>query len=179
VSRDWGDRMKIQVLVGITSTALLAAPAVAADMALLKPAAAPAPFNWTGGYVGFTAGGAWGSSDTSTSTSFAPVGGYLPNATTVATVNAAGPLIIKPTGFATGIEAGYNWQSGALVFGVEADLQAVHLSAAAAARSATLRAFTTSSSSAPIPTRRGSSPPARASGSWRAIRCSMSPAASP
>jgi opacity protein-like surface antigen len=123
--------MKIQVLVGITSTALLAAPAVAADMALLKPAAAPAPFNWTGGYVGFTAGGAWGSSDTSTSTSFAPVGGYLPNATTVATVNAAGPLIIKPTGFATGIEAGYNWQSGALVFGVEADLQAVHLSAAA------------------------------------------------
>jgi len=122
--------MKIHVLAGILSTALLAAPAVAADMAPLKPAPAPAPFTWTGGYVGVTAGGAWSSSNTSTSAAVVP-GGYFPNAATAAVVNAAGPLNIKSTGFATGIEAGYNWQNGALVLGLEADVQALHLNSAA------------------------------------------------
>jgi outer membrane immunogenic protein len=32
--------------------------------------------------------------------------------------------ITKPSGFAGGVQGGYNWQSGALVFGVEGDLQA-------------------------------------------------------
>jgi opacity protein-like surface antigen len=123
--------METKHLAGAAFTALLGGSAAAADRVLpLKTPPAPAPFNWTGGYVGITAGGAWGTYDTTTSTALSP-GGYFPNAATVAAVNAAGPQSIKPSGFATGIEAGYNWQSGALLLGVEADLQALDLRGAA------------------------------------------------
>jgi outer membrane immunogenic protein len=37
----------------------------------------PAPFSWTGGYIGISAGGAWGTYDNSTSTAFTS-GGYFP-----------------------------------------------------------------------------------------------------
>jgi opacity protein-like surface antigen/outer membrane protease len=121
---------KKHLLAGVAFTALLAGSATAADMRPIKAPPLPAPFTWTGGYVGLTAGGAWGAYDTTTSTALSP-GGYFPNAATVAAVNAAGPQSIKPGGFATGIEAGYNWQNGALLVGVEADLQALHLSGAA------------------------------------------------
>ena len=46
-------------------------------------------------------------------------------------MNAVGNQSIKPSGFATGIEAGYNWQIGRLLLGVEADLQALELNGAA------------------------------------------------
>jgi outer membrane immunogenic protein len=54
-------------------------------------------YSWVGPYLGGNVGYAWGSVDN--------------NAT-------------NPSGFAGGIQAGYNWQSGPLVFGVEGDLQA-------------------------------------------------------
>jgi len=81
----------------------------------------PPAFSWTGGYVGLTAGAEWGSYDTSTSTSAFFVPG------TIAQINAAGVQSIKPAGFATGVEAGYNWQSGHFLWGLEGDIQAVHL----------------------------------------------------
>ena len=49
----------------------------------------------------------------------------------VAVVNAAGVQNLKHSGFSGGVQAGYNWQSGRVVFGLEGDLDFLHLNAAA------------------------------------------------
>ena len=54
-------------------------------------------YSWAGPYLGGNLGYAWGSVDNNPT---------------------------NPSGFAGGVQAGYNWQSGQLVFGVEGDLQA-------------------------------------------------------
>ncbi len=54
-------------------------------------------YSWAGPYLGVNLGYAWGS---------------VHNNPT------------KPSGFEGGVQAGYNWQSGPVVFGVEGDLQA-------------------------------------------------------
>ncbi len=90
------------------------------------PAVADPTYNWTGGYVGVNAGGAWGSSNSSTSTVFSPAGYFFPE--NVPLVNAAGVQSIKPNGFTGGFEAGYNWQAGNFVFGIEGDIESFHLS---------------------------------------------------
>jgi outer membrane immunogenic protein len=90
------------------------------------PVAADPTYNWTGGYIGMNAGGAWGSSNSSTSTVFSPVGYFLPE--NVPLVNAAGTQSIKPNGFTGGFEAGYNWQAGNFVIGIEGDIGSFHLS---------------------------------------------------
>ena len=120
--------MKRHLLALATSSALIPGVAAAADVAQSRTPSAP--FIWTGIYAGITAGGAWSTSNTTTSTALTP-DGYLPDIATTAAVNAAGSQRIRPSGFETGIEAGYNWQSGALLLGAEADLQALHLSGAA------------------------------------------------
>ena len=55
------------------------------------------------------------------------VGGGHIDAVQAAAVTAAGAQTIKTNGFAIGTEGGYNWQAGRWVFGLEADLEAVHL----------------------------------------------------
>ena len=87
---------------------------------------AVSPFNWTGYYLGLTAGANWGQYDAQTST--IPDG--YENAAQAAAVTAAGKQTIKATGFGAGIEGGYNWQTGNLLLGIEADLQAIHLNGA-------------------------------------------------
>jgi outer membrane immunogenic protein len=54
-------------------------------------------FSWAGPYLGTNLGYSWGSVDNSPT---------------------------KPSGVAGGAEAGYNWQSGRFVFGIEGDLEA-------------------------------------------------------
>src|ERR1043166_4777821 len=54
-------------------------------------------YSWAGPYLGGNIGYAWGSVDN----------------------NGA-----RPSGFAGGVQGGYIWQSGPVVFGLEADLQA-------------------------------------------------------
>jgi outer membrane immunogenic protein len=54
-------------------------------------------YSWAGPYLGANLGYAWGSVD------------HNPT---------------KPSGFAAGVQAGYNWQAGPWVFGLEGDLQA-------------------------------------------------------
>jgi outer membrane immunogenic protein len=54
-------------------------------------------YSWAGPYLGASLGYQWGSVEGS---------------------------VTKPQGFSGGVQAGYNWQSGPLVFGVEGDLQA-------------------------------------------------------
>lgn len=118
-----------KLLLGIVASITAAGVhcALAADLpttTLLLPV--PIAFSWTGWYAGVTAGGAWGQFDPRTSTG---ANGYL-NAAQAAAVNAAGTQSIKTAGFTTGIEGGYNWQTGNVLLGVEADLQAVHLNRA-------------------------------------------------
>jgi outer membrane immunogenic protein len=54
-------------------------------------------YSWAGIYLGGNIGYDWGSVDNS---------------------------VTKPAGFSGGVQAGYNWQSGPWVFGVEGDIQA-------------------------------------------------------
>jgi opacity protein-like surface antigen len=105
--------------------ALVAAqPARAADMPL--PQAAPIAYSWTGFYLGGTVGGAWGSLDPTTSTG---PGTYFGTDTpAIAAINAAGLQSIKPSAVTGGLEFGYNWQSGHLVFGFESDIESIRLS---------------------------------------------------
>jgi outer membrane immunogenic protein len=69
-------------------------------------------FNWTGPYVGLHVGNGWGNADTS----FSP----RPNAVSFADL-APTSLSPDPSGPFGGIQAGYNYQSGCFVVGIEAD----------------------------------------------------------
>lgn len=74
--------------------------AQAADMNYSRPYTVNQPLNaysWAGPYLGGNLGYAWGSIDNNPT---------------------------KPSGFAGGVQAGYNWQNGPWVFGVEGDIQA-------------------------------------------------------
>lgn len=97
-----------------TTAALLAAPALAADLPRRSAPVAPAPiyaapvFTWAGFYVGAQVGYAWGDADV-VSSSAVP-----------ARVGAAS---VDSKGFLGGLHAGYNWQRGSLVYGLEADIE--------------------------------------------------------
>lgn len=99
-----------------TTAALLAAPALAADLPRRSAPVAPAPvyaapvFTWAGFYVGAQVGYAWTNSDT---VLFSAPGARF-NTVTYGVDN---------DGFIGGLHAGYNWQRGALVYGLEADIE--------------------------------------------------------
>jgi outer membrane immunogenic protein len=106
-------------------SAAIAAPASAAPHAVrVPPPPPPAPPTWTGFYVGGLAGGAWGNFNATTSTFEVPGGEFAPPA--IAAFNAAGVQSIKPSAFIGGFDAGYNWQTGIYLLGVEADIEWLH-----------------------------------------------------
>jgi outer membrane immunogenic protein len=109
----------------------LAAPASAADLAARPytkaPAAPAAVYNWTGFYLGVVGGGAWEDASTSPKMSGGFVGGT----------------------------AGYNWQTGNVVFGLEADAAWADVSASAAAVVPGVGVLTVSSKSDAMGTVRG------------------------
>ena len=106
--------MKNLLLGTVALAAMLAGPAMAADMPLKAPPPPPvAYYNWSGAYIGFNAGGIWSQVDQA-----------FPN-----------PLLLGGTGpgsgnnFSTsqssgilGFHAGAQWQWGAWVLGAEAAL---------------------------------------------------------
>jgi outer membrane immunogenic protein len=49
-------------IIGIVIAAILAGPAMAADLSISPPPAPPV-YNWTGLYFGINGGGAWGQQD--------------------------------------------------------------------------------------------------------------------
>jgi outer membrane immunogenic protein len=112
-------------LPGLAGAAvLLASSAFAADVTT-KPV-----FNWAGFYVGGYAGYAWGSADaTGTLDPNSQFGNSAPGAQPAYNANMSPGL--KPKGFAGGGTVGANWQTGALVWGVEGDFGAFNLSNAA------------------------------------------------
>lgn len=108
-----------QALFAAISVIAMAGTAAAADL----PRRAPVPeyvapvFSWNGFYIGGHAGVAAGRTSTSNN---APFGGF----------DAGVPLSynLNPVGIFGGGQAGYNWQYGAYVFGLEGDVGYLGLS---------------------------------------------------
>ena len=109
--------MKV-LLIGSAVASLMVGSATAADLPVkAPPIMAPVAANWTGFYLGVDGGYGWG---VNTGSSFntnpsGVVGGTGTAAATGATET--------PRGGFFGATAGYNFQSGAFVWGLETDLQ--------------------------------------------------------
>jgi len=102
----------------VALTVATAVAAQAADLPTKKAAPAPVyvppPFTWTGFYVGVNAGGVFGTGSRESTLYYAgvPVSGtYF-----------SSPTGGNGSGFIGGGQAGYNFQSGAAVFGLETDI---------------------------------------------------------
>jgi outer membrane immunogenic protein len=115
-------------LKGVAIAALTAATSIAAAAADIPtrkeappPVFVPPPFTWTGFYIGLNAGGVIGSGSRTTSL-FVPAA-----ASWIATYYPSG-LGSSPSGFIGGGQAGYNWQTGAFVLGVETDFDGTTMS---------------------------------------------------
>jgi outer membrane immunogenic protein len=86
-----------RILFAALATACVATPAAAADLPRGPYVAEPyGAYNWTGFYAGLNLGYDWGS---------------------------ASNTGLSPSGFAGGVQGGFNWQSGGIVLGGETDLQ--------------------------------------------------------
>src|SRR5215217_3688726 len=99
--------MKKTLLAGAASLALCSGFAMAAEMPVKAPVR-PAPdaaYNWSGFYVGGNAGHSAGRAEVDYTTPFVTL-----------------ERTARPSGFIGGGQIGYNWQNGAWVYGVEADL---------------------------------------------------------
>lgn len=90
---------------------------------------AKAADEFKGFYVGANAGGAFGRFDVDTSPIFSPTG-YFASTSTPA-ITAASAQQIKPNGFTAGGQAGYNFQWGDVVLGLEWDFGKMNLSGSA------------------------------------------------
>jgi outer membrane immunogenic protein len=119
---------------GAVFVALAVSPAMAADAARPAPVYTKAPiasaYDWNGSYIGINGGGAWGTFDTRTSTVFSPIGYFA--TTSVPAIAGAGLLSFKPTSITGGGQIGHNVQTGIMVYGLEADINYLHLSGSAA-----------------------------------------------
>lgn len=97
----------------------------AADLSTKAPPIAPvAVYNWTGFYAGLNVGGVWANTDIDYTASLFGFSG-APGA---AFLNAGTSGRLKTSGFTGGGQVGYNYQTGAVVWGLEADLNYTGLS---------------------------------------------------
>jgi outer membrane immunogenic protein len=113
--------MKNRWLMGAAAAALTVAGAFAAQAADLPtrkeapaPVFVPPPFTWTGFYVGLNAGGIWSTGSRSTT--------FYANGFPFLSTDYTNSLGSGASGFLGGAQAGYNWQSGAFVMGLETDI---------------------------------------------------------
>jgi outer membrane immunogenic protein len=95
------------VIVAVTATAISSAPALAADMTVKAPLS-PAPYSWTGFYVGGSLGAAVAMGKVT------DLSGSLYDPGSIGNDVSLGAIV--------GANIGYNFQSGNLVYGVEADI---------------------------------------------------------
>ncbi len=110
--------------VALLSACAFIPSAGAADLggSLKDQPAYVAPFTWTGRYLGLNAGYGWGH----TRTHVEP----LPDVNTFFDLRPV-RLNPNPDGALGGAQIGYNWQTGSLVFGAEADFQGANISGTA------------------------------------------------
>ena len=129
--------MAFATLAGVALSIGAVQGAVAADiparMPTKAPLAVPVAFSWTGFYIGVNAGGSWSDDNVQYSSPFtgpgnsfavcgAPAAVALPAVTAPNPFNLNGTCSDNSTSFAGGGQIGYNWQSGAIVYGLEADV---------------------------------------------------------
>ncbi|MET0192754.1 MAG: outer membrane beta-barrel protein [Hyphomicrobiaceae bacterium] len=99
------------------------------------PTRAEPPGLFSGAYIGLNAGAAWGQSSFSTNPNCppaivdAPFCNAAPDPSVVngEAVAASGSGKLSPSGFTGGVQAGYNWQRGHIVYGAEIDFGAFDL----------------------------------------------------
>jgi outer membrane immunogenic protein len=97
--------------------------AAAADLPMkASPPPAPAVYSWTGCYVGANGGG--GASSSNFVTTVGPGGHLIP--ADAAVVSADGTGSMNSSNFLGGGQAGCNFQSGTLVYGLEGDVDYFH-----------------------------------------------------
>jgi outer membrane immunogenic protein len=114
--RKEGLMRKLSGLVG--ASLLFAGPACAADLPVKAPVMPLAPvLGWTGFYIGGNVGYGW--SDQAVNFSGDPHLGTL-----IANGLVASSLASRPSGAIGGVQAGYNWQTGPVVLGIETDIDA-------------------------------------------------------
>jgi outer membrane immunogenic protein len=112
------------VLVGAFAMACVVTPAMSADLPVKAPPPIVAVYSWTGFYIGGNVGYTWGRSDYSLTY---PNNGAAPPDFSVAVPEIqaapgiAGSGRLNPNGVIGGLQAGYNWQTGRIVFGIEGD----------------------------------------------------------
>jgi outer membrane immunogenic protein len=114
--------MRKLLLAGVGAAVLAAGPVFAADLPA-PPAVVPA-WSWSGFYIGANGGYSYGSSDTAGVVAL----GLFVNGVPFHGV----PLVTPQTGYVSssvngllgGGQAGFNWQYGPLVVGLEGDIQA-------------------------------------------------------
>ena len=110
--------MRIAKWLGATAALGVAADissgAFAADAVYVEPTyeVVDTAFNWSGVYVGATIG--YGGADVD--------GAYSQGGGTDFLLDGSGPFNLDPDGIAGGLEVGVNWQSGNMVYGIEADV---------------------------------------------------------
>lgn len=128
--RKWQDSvggyLMKRIVLALSALVLGATTASAADLAPRMYTKAPPPvaavYNWTGFYVGGNVGYGWGNRDTF----------FNPLPTGAGFVNLAPTTLnTDPKGVLGGVQAGYNWQVGSVVWGVEADIQGANISGSA------------------------------------------------
>jgi outer membrane immunogenic protein len=130
-----GDKL---VLIGWLAGCRTIALALIASLALAVvsiSARAEPPGLFGGPYIGVNAGAAWGQSSFSTNPNCpaASVDATFcnaapdPSVVNGAAVAASGSGTVSPVGFTGGVQAGYNWQRGRIVYGAEVDFGALDL----------------------------------------------------
>jgi outer membrane immunogenic protein len=103
--------MRSLVIAALVAPVVLTAAAQAADLQrpVYKAPVVAAAYNWSGFYIGLHAGYGWGEKDwTQTFSS----GGFALDRSSNS---------LNPDGFLGGAQIGVNWQTGAWVYGIEAD----------------------------------------------------------
>jgi outer membrane immunogenic protein len=107
------------LVVSAAAIALVGGAAKAADLPIGVPVTPPylLPFTWEGVYLGLNLGGHWGNDRVSTTSDAS--GGF--GAAGAAAIDSASPGTVNVIGATGGFQAGYNWQFGQVVAGIEAD----------------------------------------------------------
>ncbi len=98
----------IAAVLALSSTGAALAADLSAQPWTKAPYAPAASFNWTGFYLGANIGGGFGHAPSDFSAAGSAVFATAPNSL---------------RGVLGGVQAGYNWQSGSMVYGIETDFQ--------------------------------------------------------